>query len=103
MPRGKPLILDLRSGAMMRAVWLASHDSGDVLLLTVHHLAMDVVSWHIVLGYLADAWTAVRSGTAPKAPMEFTSYRQWSQLMHQRVQPRCAAPAWLLGRTGFGC
>lgn len=77
--------LDPRSGAMMRAVWLASHDSGDVLLLTVHHLAMDVVSWHIVLGYLADAWTAVRSGTAPKAPMEFTSYRQWSQLMHQRA------------------
>jgi len=56
-----------------------------VLLLTVHHLAMDVVSWHIVLGYLADAWIAVRSGTAPKAPMEFTSYRQWSQLMQQRA------------------
>ncbi|TDZ89573.1 non-ribosomal peptide synthetase [Mycobacteroides salmoniphilum] len=77
--------LDPRSGAMMRATWLADADSGDALLLTVHHLAMDVVSWHIVLGYLADAWHAVESGGVPKAPMEFTSYRRWSQLMQQRV------------------
>ncbi|MEC4839721.1 non-ribosomal peptide synthetase [Mycobacteroides chelonae] len=77
--------LDPRSGAMVRATWLADAESGDALLLTVHHLAMDVVSWHIVLGYLADAWHAVASGGVPKAPMEFTSYRRWSQLMQQRA------------------
>lgn len=77
--------LDPRSGAMMRATWLVDAEAGDALLLTVHHLAMDVVSWHIVLGYLADAWHAVESGGVPKAPMEFTSYRRWSQLMQQRV------------------
>ncbi|MEU9807842.1 amino acid adenylation domain-containing protein [Mycobacterium sp. NPDC050853] len=73
------------SGAMMRATWLADAEAGDALLLTVHHLAMDVVSWHIVLGYLADAWHTVESGGVPKTPMEFTSYRQWSQLMQQRA------------------
>lgn len=77
--------LDPRSGAMMRATWLVDAGSGDALLLTVHHLAMDVVSWHVVLGYLADAWRAVESGGVPKAPMEFTSYRRWSQLMQQRA------------------
>ncbi|WP_078311765.1 MULTISPECIES: non-ribosomal peptide synthetase [unclassified Mycobacterium] len=77
--------LDPSSGAMMRATWLTDAEAGDALLLTVHHLAMDVVSWHIVLGYLADAWHAVESGGVPKAPMEFTSYRRWSQLMQQRA------------------
>lgn len=77
--------LDPWSGVMLRGTWLADADSGDVLMLTVHHLAMDVVSWHVVLGYLADAWHAVKSGGVPKAPMEFTSYRRWSQLMHQRA------------------
>ncbi len=77
--------LDPSSGAMMRATWLTDAEAGDALLLTVHHLAMDVVSWHIVLGYLADAWHAVESDGVPKAPMEFTSYRRWSQLMQQRA------------------
>lgn len=77
--------LDPSSGVMMRATWLTDAVAGDALLLTVHHLAMDVVSWHIVLGYLADAWHAVESGGVPKAPMEFTSYRRWSQLMQQRA------------------
>lgn len=77
--------LNPSSGAMMRATWLTDSEAGDALLLTVHHLAMDVVSWHIVLGYLADVWQAVESGGVPKAPMEFTSYRRWSQLMQQRA------------------
>ncbi|MUM18705.1 amino acid adenylation domain-containing protein [Mycobacterium sp. CBMA271] len=80
--------LDPRSGAMLRATWLAGGASDDALLLTVHHLAMDVVSWHIVLGYLADAWAVVEAGGTPKAPMEFTSYRQWGQLMQQRASSR---------------
>ncbi len=84
--------LDPRSGVMMRGTWLADADSGDVLLLTVHHLAMDVVSWHIVLGYLADVWHAVESGGVPKAPMEFTSYRRWSELMQQRVSSEDVSP-----------
>ncbi|OHT87063.1 non-ribosomal peptide synthetase [Mycobacteroides saopaulense] len=77
--------LDPRSGAMMRATWLVDHGSGDALLLTVHHLAMDVVSWHVLLGYLGDAWHTVEAGGTPKAPMEFTSYRRWSQLMQERA------------------
>lgn len=77
--------LDPWSGVMMRGTWLAGADSGDALLLTVHHLAMDVVSWHIVLGYLGDVWRVTESGGVPKAPMEFTSYRRWSQLMQQRA------------------
>ncbi|TDZ93698.1 non-ribosomal peptide synthetase [Mycobacteroides salmoniphilum] len=77
--------LDPRSGAMVRAVWLARAGHDDVLLLSVHHLAMDVVSWHIALADMAEAWRTLEAGEVPKAPVEFTSYRRWSELMWQRA------------------
>ncbi|MFD6391562.1 amino acid adenylation domain-containing protein [Nocardia sp. NPDC060259] len=58
---------------------------GDVLLLSIHHLAVDVVSWHIMIDGLAAAWQQVQAGVAPKMLPEFTSYRQWSEAMWQRA------------------
>jgi mycobactin peptide synthetase MbtF len=81
--------IDPRAGAMVRAVWFRGAQRGlkpgDVLLITAHHLAVDVVSWHIMLGDIAEAWRSVQSGAAPKTLPEFTSYRRWSQLMWERV------------------
>ncbi|MGV9740121.1 amino acid adenylation domain-containing protein [Nocardia farcinica] len=77
--------IDPRTGSMVRAVWFTGAPDGDILLLAVHHLAVDVVSWHIMLAGLAEAWQAVESGAAPKTLPEFTSYRRWSQLMWQRA------------------
>ncbi|MFI6171696.1 amino acid adenylation domain-containing protein [Nocardia sp. NPDC051052] len=74
-----------RTGAMVRAVWFTGTHRGDMLLLAIHHLAVDVVSWHILLGGLGVAWATVESGAAPKPLPEFTSYRRWSQLMWERV------------------
>ncbi|MEV0433835.1 amino acid adenylation domain-containing protein [Nocardia sp. NPDC050413] len=99
--------IDPRSGEMVRAVWFAGApgssevdqssgdaknsgddadgDPGDILLLAVHHLAVDVVSWHIMIDGLAAAWQQIQSGVAPKMLPEFTSYRQWSEAMWQRA------------------
>ncbi|MFQ6324651.1 amino acid adenylation domain-containing protein [Nocardia sp. CWNU-33] len=77
--------IDPRTGDMIRAVWFTGVEQGDILLLAVHHLAVDVVSWHIMLGGSAEAWQAVESGAAPKTLPESTSYRRWSQLMWQRA------------------
>ncbi|MFI1239731.1 amino acid adenylation domain-containing protein [Nocardia salmonicida] len=99
--------IDPRTGDMVRAVWFpgavsgagnAVHsadsstarqdtdgESGDILLLTVHHLAVDVVSWHIMLDALAAAWQQIQAGVTPKMLPEFTSYRQWSEAMWQRA------------------
>ena len=48
--------IDPRAGAMLRAV-MFRRPSGSVLLLSIHHLAVDPVSWHIILADLADAWS----------------------------------------------
>ena len=77
--------IDPQVGAMVRAAWFSGPQRGDVLLITAHHLAVDVVSWHIMLGDVAEGWRSLKSGTAPKLLPEFSSYRRWSQLMWQRA------------------
>ncbi|MEU4646204.1 amino acid adenylation domain-containing protein [Nocardia fluminea] len=98
--------IDPRAGEMVRAVWFpsagsaavgldtagvlpvaseADAGSGDILLLAVHHLAVDVVSWHIMLDALAACWQQIQAGVTPKMLPEFTSYRQWSEAMWQRA------------------
>ncbi|MGY4651606.1 hypothetical protein [Mycobacterium sp. URHB0021] len=37
-----------------------------VLLLAAHHLTVDVVSWHVMLGDVTKTWHAMNFGLAPK-------------------------------------
>lgn len=57
----------------------------DVLLLTVHHLTIDIVSWQILFADLGEAAQQLRSGATPKVMGEFTGYRRWAELLHQRA------------------
>ncbi|MET8648637.1 amino acid adenylation domain-containing protein [Nocardia aurea] len=84
--------LDPAAAAMVRAVWFRGAPGGDILLLAIHHLAVDVVSWGILTADLAAAWEQVVAGAVPKAMAEPTSYRQWCQLMWDRAgQPEVLA------------
>ncbi|MER7771803.1 amino acid adenylation domain-containing protein [Kitasatospora sp. NPDC096140] len=69
-------------GTMWQAVWLdAGPAAPGYLLLAVHHLAVDGVSWRILLGDLAEAADALRRG-APASPAPVgTSLRRWSRLL----------------------
>lgn len=77
--------IDPGRGAMVRAVWFSGAGADPVLLLSVHHLTVDVVSWYIMLGDVAEAWRSITAGDTPKAMPEFTSYRRWAELMWQRA------------------
>ncbi|NKQ55823.1 amino acid adenylation domain-containing protein [Amycolatopsis sp. K13G38] len=63
--------LDPRSGAMMRAVVF----DGNRLLLVLHHLVVDGVSWRILAEDLATAWSARAAGRAPALPPVPTAFR----------------------------
>lgn len=77
--------IDPSAGAMMRAVWFDGAADRQMLLLTIHHLVVDVVSWHILISDMAEGWRSVCAGAAPKALPEFTSYRRWSELLWDRA------------------
>ncbi|WP_424921284.1 amino acid adenylation domain-containing protein [Streptomyces sp. wa1] len=73
-------------GEVVEAVWCdAGPRMRGRLLLVVHHLAVDAVSWRILATDVAAAWQAVTE--APDAtgraalPAPTTSYRQWARLL----------------------
>ncbi len=74
--------LNLGNGPIARAVlWHAPE--GQRLLLAVHHLAIDAVSWGILLRDLETCYHAYRAGDEPRLPAKTDSYARWSQQLHQ--------------------
>ncbi|GAB1640210.1 amino acid adenylation domain-containing protein [Krasilnikovia sp. MM14-A1259] len=67
--------LDPAGGIMVQAVLL---EPGYVLLV-VHHLAVDGVSWRILLPDLATAWAARTAGQPIVLPAAGTSFRRWAR------------------------
>ncbi|WP_262061793.1 non-ribosomal peptide synthetase, partial [Streptomyces sp. STR69] len=78
--------LDPDAGAMVRAVWFdAGPGQPGRLLILVHHLVVDGVSWRVLLPDLATAWAAVRGGRKVElAPVEL-SFARWSRLLGTRA------------------
>ncbi|MFF5965052.1 amino acid adenylation domain-containing protein [Streptomyces collinus] len=80
-------LLDPAAGAMVRAVWF---DAGPVrpgrLLLVVHHLAVDGVSWRILLPDLEAAWTAVAAGRRPELRPVGTPFRRWAAALEEEAR-----------------
>ncbi|MCX5001327.1 non-ribosomal peptide synthase/polyketide synthase [Streptomyces sp. NBC_00638] len=74
------------AGRMVQGVWFdAGPDTPGRLLLLVHHLVVDGVSWRILLPDLAAAWQDVRAGRTPVlAPVDL-SFRRWSHLLAERA------------------
>ena len=71
--------LDPAAGAMLQPVWFdAGAARAGRLLLAVHHLAVDGVSWRILLADLAAAWEAVAAGREPVLAPVTTSLRGWA-------------------------
>ncbi|GFH38514.1 non-ribosomal peptide synthetase [Streptomyces pacificus] len=90
--------LDPDSGATVQAVWFdAGAEQPGRLLLVVHHLVMDGVSWRVLLGDLAAAWDAVARGERPALEPVPTSLRGFArEVAEQATSPRRQAelPYW---------
>ncbi|MGW1751352.1 amino acid adenylation domain-containing protein [Streptomyces sp. NPDC002092] len=80
-------LLDPVAGAMVRAVWFdAGPDRVGRLLLVVHHLAVDGVSWRILVPDLKAAWEAVAAGRSPQLAPVGTSFRHWSLTLGRQAR-----------------
>jgi len=79
--------LDHRQGPLWRAVYF---DCGPVrpgrLLLAIHHLAVDGVSWRILMEDLERAYRAENSGTVVKLPAKTTSAKEWAERLAALAQ-----------------
>src|SRR5262249_21175360 len=70
--------LNPAAGVMLSALWVP--DTGQLVLI-VHHLAVDGVSWRIVLEDLNIAWAQHRGGQPVVLPAPGTSFARWASLL----------------------
>ncbi|MFC1414690.1 amino acid adenylation domain-containing protein, partial [Streptacidiphilus sp. N1-12] len=82
-------------GAVLRAVWFdAGPEASGRLLLTVHHLAVDAVSWPILLTDLHQAWSATAGGTEPALAPVPASFRTWARRLAAAPSPDRGSAYW---------
>ncbi|MFD8736553.1 amino acid adenylation domain-containing protein, partial [Streptomyces sp. NPDC059618] len=89
--------LDPDAGVMAQFVRLTCDSGPDRLLIVLHHLVVDGVSWRILVPDLVAAWQQVRSGGGPRPAGTGTSLRRWTHaLAEEAVRPGRAAelPLW---------
>ncbi|WND83122.1 non-ribosomal peptide synthase/polyketide synthase [Lysobacter capsici] len=86
--------LDPRSGRMLQALWFDYQDQ-PLLLVQIHHLAIDGISWRILLQDLKDAAAAIAAGRAVVLPAVATPLRHWAlQLPQAAAQRAHELPLW---------
>ncbi|MET7772350.1 amino acid adenylation domain-containing protein [Nocardia sp. NPDC005366] len=83
--------LDPTAGVMVAATWMDPGAQGrGRLVLVIHHLAVDAISWRIIIADLMAAWARVAAGEAPALPATGTSMRTWAHA----VRAAALRPEW---------
>ncbi|MGV0607696.1 condensation domain-containing protein, partial [Mycolicibacterium sp. XJ1904] len=75
--------LNPAAGAVLSALWVSSTSQ---LILIVHHLAVDGVSWRILLEDLNIAWAQHRNGVPVELAATGTSFARWSSLLAEHAR-----------------
>ena len=74
--------LNPAAGVMLSALWVASTGQ---LALIIHHLAVDAVSWRILLEDLNIAWAQHHNGQPVALPAAGTSFARWASLLAEHA------------------
>ena len=75
--------LNPAAGVMLSALWVASTGQ---LVLIIHHLAVDGVSWRILLEDLNIAWAQHHGGQPVALPAAGTSFARWASLLAEHAR-----------------
>jgi len=74
--------LNLKDGPLLRAGLFKSSDGKPgKLLIVIHHLVVDGVSWRIILEDLQRSYSALTHPQSPALPEKTTSFKRWSELL----------------------
>lgn len=71
--------LYLSSGPLMRVALFNKGFQSSRLLIIIHHLVVDVVSWRILLEDLQTAYQQLSQGQTIQLPPKTTSFQQWAE------------------------
>ncbi|WP_434039297.1 non-ribosomal peptide synthase/polyketide synthase [Pseudomonas aeruginosa] len=71
--------LDLADGPLLRALLATFDDGSQRLLLVIHHLVVDGVSWRILFEDLQTAYRQLLAGQAVELPAKTSAFRDWAE------------------------
>ncbi|HKH43628.1 MAG TPA: SDR family NAD(P)-dependent oxidoreductase [Thermoanaerobaculia bacterium] len=78
--------LDLALGPLLRVVFFDfGAGAPGRLMIVVHHLAIDAVSWRILLADLQTAYLQLESGQRVVLPARTTSFQRWSRRLREHA------------------
>ena len=87
--------LNLFEGPIIRvALFQLGKDKPGRLLLLIHHLAVDGVSWRILLEDLATAYQQLSQDEAIRLPAKTTAFKDWAYRLMEYGQSEAIATEW---------
>lgn len=93
--------LDLSEGPLTRSALIErSSGKSNLLLVIIHHLAVDGVSWRILLEDLHLAYEQLRNGDRIDLPPKTTSFKRWAERLAafaRTTELEQEAPLWMTG------
>lgn len=72
---------DIQNGSMIRALVFRSDTGPDKLLLILHHLVVDGLTWRILLEQFYQLYTDLSGGKEPELPQKTASLLDWYDAM----------------------
>jgi len=86
--------LSLTDGPLLRVVLFElSEERGQRLFLVIHHLAVDGVSWRILLEDLQQAYEQAARGEEIELPSKTMSFKAWSEALQRHARESTALQA----------
>jgi aryl carrier-like protein len=85
--------LDLARGPLLRAVLCDLEEGGQRLLLVIHHLVVDGVSWRVLLEDLEHVCNALLAGRAPSLAEKGSAFKAWAERLASWAQAPAVAQA----------
>ncbi|MFH7362715.1 amino acid adenylation domain-containing protein [Pseudomonas syringae group genomosp. 7] len=83
--------LDLKNGPLLRAVLVNLPQGEQRLLLVIHHLVVDGVSWRVLLEDLQQAYVAIAAGQPLVLPAKTSSLKRWAEQLQQYASGKTLA------------
>ncbi|MNG60426.1 Linear gramicidin synthase subunit B [compost metagenome] len=78
--------LNLAQGPLLRAVLLQRGDGSQRLLLAIHHLVVDGVSWRILLEDLQTAYRQLAAAQRVVLPAKTSAFKTWAERLQALAQ-----------------
>jgi len=76
--------IDISKGKLFNAVlFRTGNNSGNKLLIIVHHLCIDGISWRIILEDLYRLYSNFQNNEDPKLPFKTISFKKWSDIIKE--------------------